>query len=266
MKHCSEKDLLNFSKEKTPHIEEHLKTCSSCLMKYNFLTMKVRMNSYIEYEKRKKKSLCPSEEDLFDYASGRISEDRKKQMKEHLALCETCVTIYFDLKTVNMKSLWLSIEEAISRGTDFIKNLYFVPDLAYSRKKSAEKSDKVKAFIGDEVRIEIPADKDGYLTVIHWNGEKVSLLFPNPHEIDTSVKEKTTKILRGLIDPPAGIQYIKVFVTEDNILNPEEINFNDVNSVMKHIEGFMKKLSEFDDSKWSEKIIACEVMEFSKLQ
>lgn len=264
MKHCSEKDLLNFSKEKTPHIEEHLRTCSSCLMKYNFLTMKVRMNSYIEYEKRKKKSSCPSRELLFDYSSGRISGHEKKKIKEHLAVCETCVNIYFDLKPVNMKSLWHSVEEAISRGTDFVKNLYFVPDLAYSRKKSEEKSDKVKAFIGDEVRIEIPANKDGYLTVIHWNGEILSLLFPNIHEKDTSVKEKTTKILRGVIEPPAGMQYIKVFITEDKILNPEEMDFNDANSVMKHIEAFSKKISEIDDKKWSEKVITCEVLEFKK--
>ncbi len=39
-----------------------------------------------------------------------------------------------------------------------------------------------------------------------------------------------------------------------------------VNAVMTHIKGFIKKLSAFDASKWSEKIIACEVMEFSELQ
>ncbi len=264
MKHCSEKDLLNFSKEKTTRIEEHLRTCSSCLMKYNFLTMKIRMNSYIEYEKRKNKSPCPSREVLFDYSSGRISGLDKNRIKEHLAVCETCVNIYFDLKPVNMKSLWHSVEKTISAGTDFIKNLYFVPDLAYSRKKSEEKPDNVKAFIGDEVRLEIPADKDGYLTIIHWNGKILSLLFPNIHEKDTSVKGGTTKILKGIIESPAGIQYIKVFITEDKILNPEKMDFNDVNTVMNHIKGFTKKLSEIDEKKWSEKIITCEVLEFKK--
>ena len=99
---------------------------------------------------------------------------------------------------------------------------------------------------------------------MHWNGEILSLVFPNSHEKDSFVKGKTIKILTGMIDPPSGIQHIKVFITEDKILNPEEIDFNDVHAVMKHIEGFIKKLCEIDENRWSEKIITCEVMEFSE--
>jgi hypothetical protein len=267
MKHCSEKDLLNFSKEKTSHIEEHLEKCSYCMMKYHFLSMKFRMNSYIEYEKekvKKEKSFCLSKEEMADYASGRISEVKKNQIKEHLTVCETCVNIYFDLKPVNIKSLWLSIEEAFSTGIDRLKGVFLVPDLAVSRKGTEEKSDIMKAFIGDEVKLEIPVNKNGYLTVIHWNGEVLSLLFPNPYEKNNFVKEKSIKILRGKFEPPAGIQKIKLFITEDEILKSEEIDFSDVNSVLKHIEGFIKKICEIDENKWSEKIITCEVMEFVK--
>jgi len=265
MKHLSEKELITFAGEKKSTIEKHLNECSKCLKKYDFLSMKLRMNSYVEYERAlgdRTSRDCLSKKELEAYASGRISKEEKESIKKHLICCEKCADACFNLDTIKAKSLWRSVEEAVSFAADRIKGIFILPDLAASRGTVLEKSDVIRTFIGDEVKVEIPIDKDGYLTVIHWNGENISLVFPNLYEKDAFVRGEKVKLMRGKIDPPAGMQELRVFLTEENLINIENINFNDENSVLKEIDSFIKKLMTLDENRWSQKEQAYEVMEF----
>jgi hypothetical protein len=244
MKHFSDEELIK------PHVEKHLQECPSCLMRYNFLSMKMRVESYIGYKKETlNKTPCPSRKEIEDYI-----KDKNKSIKEHLTCCETCASIYFNLKPAN--NFWYSIEKRISE-MKWIKDVFLFPELALSRGRTSKTGDKT--FIGDYVKLEIPVSKDGYLTAIHWNGEKCSLIFPNLNEKDTFVKSQTVKIIKGKIDPPPGIQKIKVFLTEENILGP--IDFQNEKFITGHIKEFIKNLDDLDDDKWSEKIFIYEVME-----
>jgi len=250
MQHYSDKELL------MPHVKKHLEECPSCLMRYNFLSMKMRVEGAMEYEKQTlNKTPCPSGKEIEAFM-----RDGNKTVKEHLAWCEACGGIYFNLKPAN--NFWYSIEKRISE-MKWIKDVFLIPDLALCRDRINKAGHKV--FVGDYVNLEIPVDKDGYLTVIHWNGERFSLVFPNPKENDCFVKAGTTKIIKGKIDPPPGIQKIKVFLTEDNIFDVDEIDFQNEKSITGCIKEFIKNLDDLDDDKWSEEIFFYEVLEYLEI-
>lgn len=264
MKHFTGKELLTIAQEKTEEGEKHLKECSSCRMKYNFLSVETGVKSYMKYEKargEKKGGPCLSSEELKNYREGAVAKEEKGRIESHLICCEKCAGIYFNLADrVNVKSLWQSVEDKLSETAGWINGIFLVPDLLVSRKKREGEGEKV--FVGDEVKLEIPVSKDGYLTVIHKDEKKISLVFPNPGEEDSSVKEGNVKIINGKIDPPSGTHYIKVFITEEKLLEPENIDFEDERSVMEEIQAFIKKLEKLPESKWSEEDKIYEVMEF----
>ena len=251
MRHYSEKELVEFIKIKDYTIEKHLRECKECSMKYNFLRTKLGIKSYVEYERLKEeRSDCISLEKLELYSAGKISEEEKKRIKNHLTCCRKCADSYFNLASVNVKSLWSAIEETVSETADWIGGVFFLPSLAVGR--DGKGLDTSEVFIGDEVEVEIPVAKEGYISVLHWNKENVTLVFPNSYEKDNFVEKDSKKEFKVRIDPPAGKQVVKVIVTEDNLLEPEKLNFDDENSVLRDIDKFVKKLDGLPDDKWSQ--------------
>ena len=261
MKHYSEKELLKFAENKNNTIENHLKECLECSVKYNFLRTKMGIKSYVEYERAKEGAKsCLTLEKLQLYSSGNISKEEKKRITTHLTCCEKCADSYFDLDCVNVNSLWTAIEETVSETMDWIKGVFLVPTFAVSRNRGD--MEHIEAFIGDEVKLEVPVNKEGYLTVLHWNKENLTLVFPNSYEKDNFIKENTVKKLKVRIDPPPGKQKVKVIITEDKILNSKKLDFDNKSSLLKDIGKFIKKLDELESNKWSQEMRTYEVKEF----
>lgn len=273
MKHYSEKDLINFAnktleKEEMLSIEEHLKECFKCSMTYNCLTVKSDFKAHIKHEQLKAKEIsttCISKDKLKSYLTGKISKDEKQKIETHLYCCKECAEILLNIDLVNAPSLWQSIENTISEVTDWLKGIYFIPvglDPVMSTKIPVKETQGIiKVYNGDELNIEIPVEKDGYLTVLHWNGDDISLIFPDPDNSKTFIKSGQTKTIEHTVTLPSGLQQIKTFITEKQLIKPEEIDFNDKKSIYEKLQEFIKKLQESSEDKWSQQVINYEVRE-----
>lgn len=269
MTHYIETDLIKYAKHELNKkemikIEEHLDKCPECLMTYDLLWMNLNMNSYIEHRKHKAKPEhlpCLTHKELKLYAANKTTEEEEKRITEHLLICDKCTKTYLIFS--ERYSLWRSIEETVSATLNWIKDITFIPILEPSMGtvRTEDYSDRIKTFTGDNITIKIPVNRDGYLTIIHWDGENLSLPFPYEKNQDTFITSGTTKDLSVTIDPPAGIQQLKVFLTKDRILKQEEIDFTDDSSIQKGITTFIEKLNEIDEQNWSQEIKTYEVKE-----
>lgn len=272
VKHYSEKELIDFAQkliieeDEVISIKKHLEECFKCSMKYSFLNLKSGLKSQMKYEKAKAEKYfesCPDEDKLKSYLIGDISKKEKLKIENHLYCCRKCAEVVLSMDVINVPSLWESIENTISEVTGWLKDIHFIPvglEPVMSTRISEEELQKVmKPYEGDDLVIKIPVERDGFLTVIHWNGEDLSFVLPNIYEGNVAVKAGEVRKIEAIADPPAGIQYLKVFITEDKILNPGEINFDDKDDVYEKLKGFTKKLQELDESKWSQQIVEYEV-------
>jgi len=271
VKHYSEEDLMNFAKKsleknEMDFIERHLEECPGCFMKYDFLKLKLGVKSHVKYETikaQKKPENCLSEEILTNYLAGEVSEKEKQQIENHLYCCKKCPEMLLNIDMIDAPSLWQSMERIISCATDWIKGITFVPaglEPVMGTKGADEKNQEtIKVYEGDEINIEIPVKKDGYLTVIHWNGEDLSPVIPGSYDSKTFIKSGETKSIEFTAHLPAGLQQIRAFITEEKLLNPDEIEFGDKKSIHKKLQDFIEKLEKLDKDKWSQQIKNYEV-------
>lgn len=271
MTHYVETELIKYAKhelnkEEMIKIEEHLDKCPECLMTYDLLWMNLNMKSYIEYRKYKAKPEhlpCLTHKELKLYAANKTTEEQEKRITEHLLICDKCTKTYLTFS--ELYSLWQSIEETVSGSLNWIKDITFIPimepSMGIPRSTDTQKPDRIITYTEDEIKIQIPANKDCYLTIIRWDGEKLSLLFPDKNSLDTFIKANEIKELETVIEGPAGIHQIKVFLTEEKLLPCEDIDFTNSDSIRKSLEEFIEKLEEIEKNKWSQEMITYEVRE-----
>ncbi len=276
MVHYSEKDLINFAtkkidKDKISDIEKHLSECFQCSNEYDFLILKLNLDSYIEYRKlkaQKQPSICITSDILKDYAAGKILDKEKKKIEDHLICCEKCRTSFLNLDLTNSYSLWTSIKDMTSETLNWIKEVYFAPvldpDFAVKSTPFKQLDNDVIVYPGDKIKIKIPVIKPGYMSVFIWDGKRVSLRYPDKKECNTFVKVESEELeLTISEDASPGTHHIKIFITEEKLLNSEEIDFDNTNNIPQIMEKFIQKLDETEEDKWSQELKTYEIKEFN---
>ena len=220
--------------------------CPACLINHDFSPMKLMIKFYIQYDKIKageKESSCISSKKLKLYVRNKIPENEKN----HLICCEKCTDKFLNLTA--SYSIWNSLKEEIDKTSQWLKEITLTSTLGLTPARGLREEKKV--FLrGDEIYLKVSSNKDGYLTIIHWNGEEINLVLPNIYEKNTFIKAKEEKKLKARIDPPPGLQEVRIFLTEKNLFKRETIDFEDKSSVQRKIKKFVEKLKEVKKDWW----------------
>ena len=236
-----EKAVQTFAERK-----DTVKECPACLIGHNYSLMELMIKFYIQYDRVKARERlipCISSDRLKLYVRNKIPENDKG----HLICCESCTDKLLNL--TGAYSIWNSLKEEADRTSEWIRKIYLLSSLAKAPSKTVIAEKKI-FFSGEEVYLKVHSNKDGYLTIIHWNGEDINIVLPNIYEKDTFVKANGVKELKARIDPPPGIQEVKIFLTEVKILETEGIDFQDKSIIQRKIKEFVEKLREVEKDWW----------------
>jgi|GEM_PF-2461343 len=196
----------------------------------------------------------PSDELLRAYTSHRAATEDTRSIMEHIALCGTCARKALRL-TLQQEELLDDLEDASSQPSwldrlkGFVSNLSFpvmIRPLALEGVRGPKDEDTTTTLkVGDPLTLFVESPADGHVTVFHFSGEgsEPSLVFPGDASDETRVSGGEKKyLLEGEVEGPVGSQFFKIVWTREQLINPREINWADVDAVKEAVSKFFGKL------------------------
>lgn len=114
--------------------------------------------------------------------------------------------------------------------------------------------------VGDPLLFSVSIPADGHLIVFHYNGiDRLALVFPSNPGQDNAVSTGEIKRIPGHVDGPAGLQFLKAIWTIDSLVNLNDIDFDDQDSIEKALEDCMERLGKLKPDDWREVLCEFEV-------
>lgn len=117
--------------------------------------------------------------------------------------------------------------------------------------------------VGDPliIQLDIPADMDGYLTILHYDEKNnLKMIFPKKKTDDTHVKAGEEKWIEMRANAPTGKHYLKAILTSNKIVEPNDINFSNSVDVVVTIEKLIDLINEITTDEWKESVTEFEVV------
>ena len=106
-------------------------------------------------------------------------------------------------------------------------------------------------LLGEGISIDLKPPRDGYLTILLYNDKNnLKLLFPERTTDDTFIKGGEKKQFEIVAAEPLGQQYLKAFLTTDQLMVPDQIDFGDESSFFSAIRAFLNSISDLGDDEW----------------
>ena len=212
----------------------------------------------------------PTKENLYEYVLNWSDKKIETLIMEHIAICPRCSQEILDIMEIEreLNEDLVAWAEKISL-TQKIKNLiselslpvYGIP-VGTVVTRSTTDYDTKQYSIGDSFVFCIPVVSDGYLVILHYDEmDNVSLIFPLNTKDDAFVRKGSEKKISGKVTGPTGKQFFKVFWTTKNVLNTDNIDFKNENSIENMISDYIDSLTELNESDWCETIYEYEVIQ-----
>ena len=118
--------------------------------------------------------------------------------------------------------------------------------------------------IGDRIVINIQPDKDGYLTLFHYDDNNLELLFPHSATDNTFVTNTKGKRIGIEAKEPLGKHYLRAIWTYNQIIDSERIDYSDETNILYSVEYFINSLNELSSDEWMDSIVEFRVLERSQ--
>ena len=211
----------------------------------------------------------PTKENLYDYILNWSDKKIENLIMEHILICPRCSQEILDIMEIERKlDLDLLVWADEISLTQKIKNLiselslpvYGIPIGAVVT-RSTTKNDTKQFSIGDSFVFCISVVSDGYLVILHYDEkDNVSLVFPSNNEDDAFVRKGSEKKISGKVTGPTGKQFLKVFWTNENIFNADNIDLINEKSIENIINDYIDSVKELEDNDWCETIYEYEVI------
>jgi hypothetical protein len=211
----------------------------------------------------------PSKEMLYDYVLNWADKKIESYVMEHIAICSECSLEILDIMEIEreLDDEFINRVDQISL-TQKIKNLisdlslpvYSFPVGALVTRSGSTKH-KTRYAIGDSFIYCIPVISDGYLVILQYDAnEEIELIYPFNSKDDGFVPEGNKKNISGKVTGPVGKQFFKVFWTSRKVLNTENIDSQNKDSVERALNEYIESLINLDPNDWCETVYEYEVI------
>ncbi|MBF0121095.1 MAG: DUF4384 domain-containing protein [Desulfobacterales bacterium] len=114
-------------------------------------------------------------------------------------------------------------------------------------------------FIGEQCVFEIEAPNDGHIVVFHHDtNKKVKIIFPQKTYDNSFIAKEKKLEIHHTIQEPEGKHFFKAFWTSQQLIKPENIDFNNEDKITSIIE-YLKSVLKLDAKECLELIFEFEV-------
>jgi hypothetical protein len=254
--------------ERMKMLKEALKSDKSFL---KFIKQGAESDDYKKLKERVEKGPHPTREMLYDYVLNWTDEAEDEKIMYHIAFCPVCSKEVLSIMKIEHEleddlQDWANQQTLIEKLKQLVSTLSipvysFAADGLATRGEAAG-TDKIQYAIDESIVFCVPIASDGHLVILHYDeSEKVSLVFPAGSGDKTFVREGSENKISGTVTGPAGKQNFKVIWTSQQLMDPEEINFNSEEDIERAIDKFLDALSELEEGQWMETDYSFEVTE-----
>jgi tetratricopeptide (TPR) repeat protein len=186
----------------------------------------------------------------------------KKKVKQILEIHERLDIEHFKHKAENLIQKLNNLKHEISILFRLTKS---IPSIIAPSLGALEVDDsKENVFkVGDtiELCIQIPQERDGYLTVFHYDAKyNFRLLFPETSSDSVFVRAGGEKYLPIEVNQPLGLQYLKAIWTSQKLLNPKDVDFGNTSNVIHSVGIFVEAITDLELDQWRESTIEFRVV------
>lgn len=216
----------------------------------------------------------PSDDTMYDYVLGRLSEKNENQVLDHILACRSCLEEVFRIRRIedDLKEHvveWADETSWLDRLKGFVSNLSFpvtiqTPALEAIRGPQEEGIPRT-VKVGDPIRIFAQVPADGHVAVFHYSGKggESRLVFPCCASDRTRViGGQKACVVEGEVEGPAGVQAFKVIWTKKQLIDPLQINWSDAGTVTEAVKEFFNKLERLNiDKDWQGAVHEYQVMQ-----
>jgi hypothetical protein len=220
---------------------------------------------------------------IVDYLTKKALDlNTKKEFEEHYFECDDC---FNDLELTSV-----TIGVIHSEGIDKIFQFSTEERITVIKEKAKSLVERIKALISDTslpcrcygfetarshahkentyninesivINITAPQERDGYLTIIHYDKAfNLRLIFPTNSCDTTLVKSGVEKEFGINLTGPIGKQYVKVIWTASELLNPKDVRFKNTDELILDIGRFLDALEIQEENNWMEEVLKYEVI------
>jgi hypothetical protein len=255
------------NEERGRKMKEALKSKDAFL---EFLKQEAMSDEHKIIQERVENGPHPTIELLYDYVLNWTDDTEDEKIMDHIGFCSICSNEVLNIIKIEQELdegmlEWANKQPLIQRIKYLVSSLSlpvygFSADSLVTRTKSSEE-EKSQYAIGESMVFCVPVTSDGYLVILHYDDEKVSMVFPAGQADDNFINGGSEKKISGRITGPTGKQFFKVFWTSQRLIEPKKIDFQDNDGVARSIDKFLDALDDSSEGEWVEMEYGFEVIE-----